>query len=128
MTKPQEPTGDSMSKGESTASDKTDVHVSLMGGTRLEGKQVHEKTLTVSLVGGADIDLTGVDVPDGSELKITKLSLIGGVKLRVRPDVRVLVTGIRLGGVSDEGPSVPGGPTVRVNAWGLLGGVSVVRD
>ncbi|MFB7950371.1 hypothetical protein ACFC6L_36320 [Kitasatospora phosalacinea] len=108
--------------------DRTDVRISLIGGTRLEGEEIHARTLTASLVGGADIDLTDVDIPDGAELRITKLSLIGGVSLRVRPDVRVVVTGIRLGGVSDDGPTREGGPTVHVAAWGLLGGVSVHRD
>ncbi|WP_329124231.1 hypothetical protein [Streptomyces sp. NBC_01465] len=108
--------------------EKTDVHVSLIGGTRLEGATVHERTLTVSLIGGANIDLTDVDIPDGSELRITKLSLIGGVSLRVNPDVQVQVKGIRLGGVTDSGPTEPGGPVVVVNAYGLLGGVSVRRD
>ncbi|MFI7500641.1 hypothetical protein ACIBVL_19475 [Streptomyces sp. NPDC049687] len=65
--------------------------------------------------------------PDGAELRITKLSLIGGVGLRVRPDVRVDVRGLRLGGVQDTGPTEPGGPTVRIDAWGLLGGVTVRR-
>ncbi|MGQ4385860.1 hypothetical protein [Streptomyces sp. SAS_270] len=88
-----------MAKTSGNATDRTDVHLSLIGGTRLEGKAVHERTLTVSLIGGADIDLADVAVPDGSELRLTKLSLIGGAKLRVRPDVRVVVTGVRLGGV-----------------------------
>ncbi|MFG2790583.1 hypothetical protein [Streptomyces sp. NPDC048419] len=106
---------------------KTDVKVSLIGGHRLQGETLHERTLTVSLVGGADIDLTDIDIPDGAEVRITKLSLIGGVSLRVRPDVRVEVHGIRLGGVKDDGPAEPGGPTVRIDVWGLLGGVSVSR-
>ncbi|NUS15700.1 MAG: hypothetical protein HOY69_30620 [Streptomyces sp.] len=106
---------------------KTDVRVSLIGGHRLQGETLHERTLTASLIGGADIDLTDIDIPDGAELRITKLSLIGGVSLRVRPDVRVEVHGIRLGGVKDDGPVAPGGPTVRIDAWGLLGGVSVRR-
>ena len=42
-------------------------------------------------------------------------------------DVRVEVRGLRLGGVKDDGPSRPGGPTVRIDAWGLLGGVTVQR-
>jgi hypothetical protein len=110
-----------------TGTRKTDVKVSLIGGHRLDGATIHERTVTASLIGGANVDLGDVEIPDGSELRITKLSLIGGVSLRVRPNVRVEVHGIRLGGVKDDGPSEPGGPTVRVEAWGLLGGVSVTR-
>lgn len=106
---------------------KTDVKVSLIGGHRLNGATLHERTVTASLIGGANVDLTDIDIPDGTHLRITKLSLIGGVSLKVRPDVRVEVHGLRLGGVRDEGPSQPGGPTVRIDAWGLLGGVSVTR-
>ncbi|MBP0450459.1 MULTISPECIES: hypothetical protein [unclassified Kitasatospora] len=107
--------------------DRTDLRVSIIGGHKLAGATVHERTVTASLIGGADIDLTDVDLPDGAELRITKLSLIGGVHLTVRPNVRVQVGGLRLGGVSDDGPTEPGGPTVRVDAWGLLGGVRVDR-
>ncbi|MEU4037414.1 hypothetical protein [Streptomyces collinus] len=116
-----------MTKSDGDAPRKTDVRVSLMGGHRLDGATLHERTVTASLIGGADIDLTDIDIPDDAELRITKLSLIGGVKLRVRPDVRVEVHGLRLGGVNDDGPSEPGGPTVRIDVWGLLGGVSVHR-
>ncbi|WP_371482444.1 hypothetical protein [Kitasatospora sp. NBC_00315] len=108
--------------------EKTDVRISIIGGHRLGGAVFNRRTLTASLVGGADIDLTEVLIPDGAELRITKISLVGGVTIRVRPDVRVRVGGIRLGGVSDDGPSAPGGPVVRVDAWGLVGGVRVVRD
>ncbi len=108
--------------------DRTDVRISIIGGHRLGGAVFHERTLTASLVGGADIDLTDVELPDGAELRITKVSLVGGLTLRVHPNVRVTIGGIRLGGISDDGPSEPGGPTVRVNAWSLVGGVRVVRD
>lgn len=74
--------------------------------------------MTAPLTGGADVDLTDIGIPDGAELRITKPSLIGGVKLRVRHDIRVEVHGLRLGGVNDHGPSEPGGPTVRIDAWG----------
>ncbi|MFC5885229.1 hypothetical protein RMN57_04265 [Kitasatospora sp. CM 4170] len=107
--------------------ERTDVRVSIIGGHKLDGKTLHERTVTASLIGGATIDLTDLDLPDGAELKITKLSLIGGVSITVRPNVRVVVGGVRLGGVSDDGPTVAGGPTVRVDAWGLLGGVRVNR-
>jgi hypothetical protein len=116
-----------MTKSNGDSPQRTDVKVSIIGGHRLDGAAVHERTVTASLIGGADVDLTDVDIPDGAELRITKLSLIGGVKLTVRPDVRVEVHGLRLGGVKDDGPSEPGGPTVRLDVWGLLGGVTVHR-
>ncbi|MFI5798322.1 hypothetical protein [Streptomyces sp. NPDC051677] len=116
-----------MTKPGKDQTQKTDIQISLIGGHRLDGATLHERTLTVSLVGGADVDLTDVEIPDGAELRITKLSLIGGVSLKVRPDVQVDVRGIRLGGVKDPGPTEPDGPTVRIDAWGLLGGVTVVR-
>ncbi|MFE1753161.1 hypothetical protein [Streptomyces anandii] len=116
-----------MTKSNGGNPQKTQVKVSLMGGHRLDGATLYERTVTASLIGGADVDLTAVDIPDGAELRITKLSLIGGVRLRVRRDVRVEVHGLRLGGVRDDGPHEPGGPTVRVDAWGLIGGVSVLR-
>ncbi|MGW2642023.1 hypothetical protein [Streptomyces sp. NPDC001348] len=116
-----------MTKSDGENPRKTDVKVSLLGGHRLEGTTLHERTVTASLIGGADIDLTDLDIPDGTELRITKLSLIGGVNLKVRPEVRVEVHGLRLGGVKDDGPTEPGGPTVRIDAWGLVGGVTVHR-
>lgn len=116
-----------MTKSDGADPQKTDIRVSVIGGHRLKGETLHERTLTVSLIGGADVDLTDIEIPDGAELRITKLSLIGGVSLKVRPDVRVEVHGIRLGGVKDDGPTEPGGPTVRIDAWGLIGGVAVSR-
>ncbi|MFJ3718063.1 hypothetical protein [Streptomyces sp. NPDC090057] len=116
-----------MTKNSAGEPRKTDVRVSLIGGHRMAGATLHERTVAASLIGGADIDLTDVDIPDGAELRITKVSLIGGVSLKVARDVRVEVHGLRLGGVQDEGPSEPGGPTVRIDAWGLLGGVTVRR-
>ncbi|UXY33564.1 MULTISPECIES: hypothetical protein [Streptomyces] len=116
-----------MTKSSGADPRKTDVKVSLIGGHRLAGATLHERTVTASLIGGADIDLTDVGIPDGAELRITKLSLIGGVSLRVPRNVRVDVRGLRLGGVKDDGPSEPGGPTVRIDAWGLVGGVSIRR-
>ena len=107
---------------------KRDIRVGLVGGHRLGGAAISERTVTASLVGGADIDLTETELPGGAELRITELSLVGGLTLTVRPNVRVTVGGIRLGGVSDDGPGEPGGPTVRVSAWGLVGGVRVERE
>ncbi|WP_218108536.1 hypothetical protein, partial [Actinacidiphila rubida] len=76
-----------MTKTGGTTPEKTDVKVSLIGGHRLGGASLHERTVTASLIGGADVDLTDVDIPEDAELRITKLSLIGGVSLKVRADV-----------------------------------------
>ncbi|GAB1333180.1 hypothetical protein [Streptomyces sennicomposti] len=95
--------------------------MSLIGGHRLEGTTLLERTVTASLIGGADVGLTDIGIPGGTELRITKPTLVGGGSLKVRGEVH----DVRLGGVKDDGPSEAGGTTVRIDSWSLLGGVTV---
>jgi hypothetical protein len=61
---------------------------------------------------------------------ITKVSLVGGVRLVVPPQMNVVVTGFNLiGGTHVEpGVSADGAPTVRINAFGIFGGVDARRS
>ncbi|MEV7129176.1 hypothetical protein [Streptomyces sp. NPDC093260] len=115
-----------MTKGGGQNPQRTDVKVSLIGGHRLEGTTTTllERTVTASLI-GADVGLTDIDIPGGTELRITKPTFVGRGSLMVRRDVRGEVHGVRLGGVKDDGPSEAGGPTVRIDSWSLLDGVTV---
>jgi hypothetical protein len=102
--------------------------VALMGGMRKHGQLTLGTTLThATLIGGMDLDLSEARIPP-SGVTITKVSLIGGVSLVVRPDVRVEVSGFTLLGGKDveRRPDLPpDAPVVRMRAYGLVGGVRV---
>jgi hypothetical protein len=107
----------------------TTLHLTLLGGLRRQGPwQMRRRTIVISPVGGADLDLTEASLPDG-EATVIKVSLVGGVKITVPEGVNVAIEGFNLigGRPSDTGPLVPGAPTVRVLAYGIFGGVRLQR-
>jgi predicted membrane protein len=88
------------------------------------------RVVVLSLVGGARLDLSQAELA-AKEVTLTKVSLVGGTRLRVPPGVRVEVSGFSLvGGTRVEaGPKPgPGAPTVHVRAFSLVGGVRVRRS
>src|SRR5262245_20210606 len=105
-------------------------HVRLLGGRQRGGRwQVPADTVAISLVGGVDLDLTDADIGT-PEVTITKVSLVGGVRLVVPRQTKVVVTGFSLfGGTHVEpGVSADGAPTLRINAFGIFGGVDARRS
>jgi predicted membrane protein len=109
------------------ANDKPSWYLNIVGGLKRRGAwRMPRDMRVVSLVGGLNLDLTGAEIPAGATL--TKISLVGGVSLRVPDDVEVQVEGFRLlGGVGvEETPSVKT-RTIRVRNYGLVGGVDVKR-
>ena len=58
------------------------------------------------------------------------ISLVGGVRLAVPRQMNVVVTGFNLlGGTHVEpGVSTDGAPTLRINAFGIFGGVDARRS
>jgi hypothetical protein len=105
---------------------RTQWHISPIGGLRRSGQwRMPAKTVSVTLLGGVNMDLGEVEL-DAPEVTLTKVSLIGGVSVRVPPGVRLEVSGFSLlGGHSldiDDAP--PGSPTVRIRHFGIIGGVS----
>jgi hypothetical protein len=87
---------------------------------------MRRRTVAVSPIGGVDLDLTETEIPAGATL--VKVSLIGGVKLTVPADLDVQVKGFRLFGGRNIEDGEPGGPVLRVYAYGILGGVKVRRS
>lgn len=103
--------------------------VSLIGGTRRRGRwRVPARTVSVSIIGGTDLDLREAELTT-SEVQLTMVSVIGGVDLKVPRGVRVVVEGFSLiGGRSirvDESAVHASAPTVRIRAFSVIGGVSV---
>jgi hypothetical protein len=104
------------------------THITPMGGLRRSGRvTLRPKTTVVTLIGGVDLDLTDATFP-AEDVRLTKVSLVGGVSVVVPPDVRVEVRGFSLvGGRNVERlAEVPAGARVlRISAWSLVGGVRV---
>jgi uncharacterized protein DUF1707 len=106
---------------------RTRWQISPIGGVRWRGGTLDPDTVSVSLIGGADLDLrqTRLGAP---AVRFTKVSLIGGVDLKVPRGVRVRVSGFSLLGgrrVDLEEPTDPSAPTLEVRAFSLIGGVRV---
>ncbi|ONH24908.1 hypothetical protein [Pseudofrankia asymbiotica] len=106
----------------------TQWHVTPLGGMRQTGRwRPRGRIVVVTLVGGLDLDMreAAFSTP---EVTVTKVSLAGGVRLKLPPGVRVEISGFNLLGgrrvdLSDEGG--PDAVVVRLRAFGILGGVHV---
>jgi hypothetical protein len=103
--------------------------VAVVGGIRRTGHwRVPERSVTVTLVGGADLNLRDAQL-EAPRVEITHVSIVGGIQLRVPPGVRVEVEGFTvLGGKSlklDEAAIHPSAPTIVVRGFCLLGGIDV---
>lgn len=105
-------------------------HVSPVGGLSVSGPwRMDRHVVVLSIIGGARVDLSQAQLA-APEVTLTKVSLVGGVRVAVPAGVRVEVSGFRLvGGTRIEGGPVPGPgvPTVRIRAFSLVGGVRVGR-
>jgi Domain of unknown function (DUF1707)/Cell wall-active antibiotics response 4TMS YvqF len=105
-------------------------HISPLGGLSVSGPwRMERSVIVVSLIGGADLDLSQAQLA-APEVTLTKVSLLGGVSIRVPPGIRVDVSGFSLiGGTSVTGglEPGPGAPAVHVRAFSLLGGTRIYR-
>ena len=105
----------------------TNWHLTLLGGLAREGRwHTRRRTVSVALMGGADLDLTEAVIPDEGTT-VVKVSLVGGLKLAVPAGTDVRVQGFSLIGRRrvDEGEAAPGAPVVNIHAYGIIGGVKV---
>ena len=104
--------------------------VALLGGLRLQGKpRLGDRLVRIAVIGGMDLDLAGAEFV-GGRLTIVKVSLIGGLKVRVPADARITVHGLAIGGRSVErgpGGGSGSGPEVSIWSFGILGGTKVRR-
>jgi len=106
---------------------RTHWQVSPIGGMSWRGGTLDANTVSVSLIGGADLDLRDTRLA-ARDVTLTKVSLIGGVDLKVPRGVKVRLSGFSLlGGRSIEldDPTDPSAPTLHVRLFSLIGGVSV---
>jgi hypothetical protein len=104
-------------------------YVNLLGGEKRRGRwRMRRDMRVVNILGGANLDLCEAELADRPVL--TKVSLVGGVSLRVPHDVDVEVEGFRVfGGVRIEPPrrTGPAARTLKVREYSLAGGIHVER-
>jgi hypothetical protein len=105
-------------------------HVTPVGGLRVYGPwRMERQVIVASIVGLTKIDLSQVELA-APEVTLTKVALVGGVRVWVPAGIRVEVSGFRLlGGTRVEpGPQPgPGAPIVHIRAFALVGRVRVYR-
>lgn len=102
--------------------------VALIGGLRAGGPlRLNDRLVRLSLIGGVDLDLTEAELT-APRLTIVKVALIGGAEIRVPDGARVEVHGLAIGGRRIEpAAGAATGPEIVVHAWGILGGVKIIR-
>ena len=118
------PAGTAAARGPETT---TRWSVSPIGGMVRKGSwRVPERSVGVSLIGGASLDLTDAEFA-APEVVLTRVSLIGGIDAKGPAGGRVEVEGFSLlGGHSVRlPPPAPGAPVLRLRLFSIIGGVSV---
>lgn len=105
--------------------------VAVMGGVERRGEwRLGRRCTSVSIMGGADLDLTDVQF-DGQDVHLRVIAVMGGAEIRVPEHMNVVVSdfGLMGGHDVDIGPSTPdpGGPTLHLHLFALMGGSSVER-
>jgi hypothetical protein len=104
--------------------------VSVMSGVNRRGRfRLGAHTYAVSLMGGMNVDLRQAELEE-PEVTITVVCVMGGANIIVPEGVEVELTGIAIMGGKSYRPGKqsppPGAPLVRVRAFSLMGGVSVI--
>ena len=106
---------------------RTSWQVSPLGGVSRQGPWwVPERSVGISLIGGADLDFGDAEFA-APEVEFSRFSLIGGISAKVPAGVRVEVSGFTLlGGRRVRLPEpVPGAPVLRLRLFSIIGGISV---
>lgn len=120
--------GDRASKGEWRMAGKKEWHISPIGGLRREGAWSFDRDImALSIIGGADLDLTDATITAESPT-LTKISLIGGCTIVVPPDVKVQVQSFTLLGGNRQDltdPAAPDAPVIRIRSFSLIGSVTI---
>jgi hypothetical protein len=77
----------------------------------------------LALLGGGDLDL-GAPMP-ADDARLTAIAILGGIDVRVPPGVRIALSGLSLFGGRDVKVAPGDGPTIRVRAVAIFGGVTI---
>jgi hypothetical protein len=106
--------------------------VAIMSGVTRRGAWRADPQISVfALMGGAEFDFRGAELPDG-EVTLNATCLLGGVKITVPPEMRVVDSGFSIMGghdIDDGTPqsAAPGAPVLRITGMCIMGGIEVKR-
>jgi hypothetical protein len=113
------------------ADDGTRWLVAVMGGVDRRGAwRLGRSCTSISVMGGADLDLTHVQF-DAHDVHLRVIAVMGGADIRVPEHMNVVVSDFGLMGGNDVriGPTHPdpGGPTLHLHLYAVMGGSNVER-
>ena len=104
--------------------------VSIMGGSQRKGRwRLRERTNAVAIMGGCQLDLRNAEV-EGPDVVINAVAIMGGIEIIVPEGIEVELGGIAIMGGKDAKKvknvrPLPGSPIIRVRAFAFWGGVQV---
>lgn len=102
--------------------------ISVLGSSERKGRwRVPRRTQALALLGSCELDLRGAELA-GDEVVIDAWALLGSVEIVVPEGVEVEVTGLALLGSKEErvsGRRLPHAPVIRVRAFAVLGSVEI---
>ncbi len=104
-------------------------HVAILSGHKTKGRwRISGKTTAVAIMGGCDMDLRKAEI-DAPEVEISAFAFWGGVDIIVPEGFDVELRGLSImGGRSlklRDVPIVPGSPRIVVRAFAVMGGIDV---
>ena len=103
--------------------------VAVMSGSAAKGRwRLAARTSAVAVMGGCEMDLRQAEI-DGPEVVITAVAFWGGIKITVPEGIDVEMEGLSImGGRSlrlRDVPIVPGSPRIRIRAYSIMGGIEI---
>ena len=103
--------------------------VGVMSGGSAKGRwRPAEETHVLAVMGGCEVDLRNAEI-DGPEVIIRAWAVMGGVEIIVPEGIEVEMSGFAFMGGNEKRvadvPRLPGSPVIHVQAFSLMGGVSV---
>jgi class 3 adenylate cyclase len=104
--------------------------VSIMGGSQRRGRwRLREKTNAVAIMGGCQLDMRHAEV-EGPSVVVRATAVMGGIEIIVPEGIEVELGGIAIMGGKDARrlkvvPPLPGSPIIRIKAFAFWGAVTV---
>jgi class 3 adenylate cyclase len=103
--------------------------VGVMSGARTKGRwRPADETHVLAVMGGCEVDLRQAEI-DGDEVIIRAVAFMGGIEIIVPEGIEVEMSGFAFMGGNEnrvkDASVLPGSPVIRVQAFSMMGGVTV---